>query len=230
MRKHQLSKACGVAVALVVAASCGGNEDEGTASTTPVVVSTSKPSTTSEPSTTPAPTSPPTAPRTTEATTTTIDAVAAAKRAVAEAAVASREGYLYAVRNYDAPDAIEVLSRTHAAGSPALQGAIANMDRLRSNGWRTRANPAVDSTLTVEGTVQLLDGPPATRAEVTVCEIGAGIVYEPGGGLNGEDAIVNDEIVARRNRTTLVVENGAWKIESGTNLGEWPGEATCPAA
>ena len=111
-----------------------------------------------------------------------------------------------------------------------MQLTLENIETLRSNGWRTRENPAVPSILTVEGDVELLDGPPATRAEVTVCEIGAGIVYEPAGAPDGSDAIVNDEIVARRARTTLVLEDGTWKVFGGESLGEWNGAATCPAA
>jgi hypothetical protein len=162
-------------------------------------------------------------------TTTTVDEIALTKAAVAAAAVQSREDYLYAVRNPDAPDAVAVLERSHAAGSPSLQRALDNRQTLLDNGWRVRPHPTIPDSLTVEGEVTLLDGPPASRAEVTVCEIGAGIVYEPGGGPNGEDTIVNDEIVANRNRTLLVREAGVWKIRSGTPLGEWPGESSCPA-
>jgi hypothetical protein len=166
----------------------------------------------------------------TTVTTTTVDERAATKAAVAAAAVQSREDYLYAVQNYDAPDALTVLARTTAADSPAFQRGVDNIENLRSNGWRVKPNPDVPSALTVESDVTLLDGPPATRAELTVCEIGAGIVYEPGTGPDGADTIVNDEINARRSRVTMVLEDGAWKIQSGQELGNWNGQASCPAA
>ena len=50
----------------------------------------------------------------------------------------------------------------------------------RTAGGRVQ-NPQVPSTSTVEGDVKLLDGPPATKAEVTVCTVDSGVVYEPAG-------------------------------------------------
>jgi hypothetical protein len=103
------------------------------------------------------------------------------------------------------------------------------MESLRSNGWRVRPNPEVPSALTVESEVTLLDGPPATKAELTECTVSAGVVYEPGSGPNGEDTIVNDEIIASRSRITMVLEDGTWKLVSGQDLGDFPGQTSCPA-
>ena len=51
----------------------------------------------------------------------------------------------------------------------------------------SRPNPDVPSALTVESEVTLLDGPPATKAEVTVCEVlSVGVIYRAGwSGPNG---------------------------------------------
>jgi hypothetical protein len=149
-------------------------------------------------------------------------------QAVAEAAVRSRQDYLYAVRNYDRPNALRRLARTTVRDSPSWDLTLQNMETLRSNGWRSRENPDVPSTTTVEG-VRLLDGPPATRAEVTECTIDSGVVYEPGGAPDGSDTIVNDEIIARRNRVAMVLEDGSWKVFEGENIGTWNGATTCPA-
>jgi hypothetical protein len=162
--------------------------------------------------------------------TTTVDEVEATKAAVGAAAVQSRQDYLYAVQNYDAPDALTVLGRSTAANSPSFQQTVDNIENLRSNGWRVKPNPDVPSVLTVESDVTLLDGPPATRAELTVCIIGAGIVYEPGTGVDGTDSIVNDEINARRTLVTMILEDGAWKLYSGDPIGSWNGQSSCPEA
>jgi hypothetical protein len=157
-------------------------------------------------------------------------AIQATKDAIAAAIVQSRQDYIYAVTNYDAPDALEVLARTTVLNSPSYKRGVENMETLRSNGWKIRLNTDVSDSLTVEGDVTLLDGPPATKAEVTVCGIDTLIVYEPNSGPNGEDAIINDAIQARRNRSLLVLEDGVWKLRSGENLGTWDGVTSCPVA
>jgi hypothetical protein len=151
------------------------------------------------------------------------------KAAVVAAAVQSRQDYVYALVNFDAPDALTVLARTTATNSPSWALTLGNIEQLRGKGWRARQDPKTPSTTTVEGDVKLLDGPPATRAEVTVCTIDSGIVYEPGGAPDGSDAIVSDTITARRNRLTMVLQDGAWKLFEGSGLGSWDGATSCPA-
>jgi hypothetical protein len=223
-------KVAGVSIAallLLSAAACNG-DDAGGDATLLTTTSTSGPprSTTTAPRTTTTAVAPTT---TTVALTTTVDEVTLTKQAVAKAVVDAREAYLYAIYNVDAPDAVARLEATHAAGSPSLDLALRNIETLRTNGWRARGNPDVPSASTVEGDVVLLDGPPASRAEVTVCTVSAGVVYEPAGAPDGSDVIVNDEIGARRNRATLVLEGGVWKLSEGATLGEWSGVPECPA-
>jgi hypothetical protein len=226
--RNQLAGAALLLAALMPFVGCSDDDDGAGASTS---AATAPAETTTRPA---APTSTSTTARTTEGPTTTlappttVDPIAATKAAVAAAAVQSRLDYLYAVQNYDAPDAMAVLSSHVAANSPALQLGIQNMETLRSHGWRVRPNPDVPSSLTVESDVTLLDGPPATKAELTVCEVSAGIVYEPSSGPNGEDTIVNDEINSSRSRITMVLEDGAWKLVSGEDLGTFDGQSSCP--
>jgi hypothetical protein len=105
-----------------------------------------------------------------------------------------------------------------------------NMESLRTNGWRTRENPELPSTTTAEGDVELLDGPPATRAQLTVCTVDSGVTYEPAAAPGGADTIVDDEIVVSRNRITMVLQDGAWKLVEGERVESWSdGQTTCPA-
>ena len=84
------------------------------------------------------------------------------KAAVAAAIVQSRQNYQYALQNYDAPDALDVLARTTAANSPSWDLTLQNMDTLRTNGWRHGRTRPFRRYTVVEGDVELLDGPPAT--------------------------------------------------------------------
>jgi hypothetical protein len=192
--------------------------------TDPEAASTTSPPTTAASATTIAPSQPTTPPP------TTIDQVAVTNAAVIAAAVQSRQDYLYAVRNYDAADALDVLGHTTVRDSPSWALITSNIDTLRTHGWRSRENPAVPSTLTVEGDVTLPDGPTGMRAQLTVCTIDSGVVFEPGGAPDGSDAIVNDQITAIRDRITMVRdEGGAWKLYEGAGMGSWPGATSCPA-
>jgi hypothetical protein len=158
-----------------------------------------------------------------------VSEVAATKAAVAAAVVQTRQDYLYAVQHYDAADALDVLARTAVREGPSWQLAVKNIDTLKTNGWRARNDPTVPSVTTVEGDVQLLDGPPATKAEVVACTIDSGVVYAPNAAPDGSDLIVNDEVSANRDRLTLVLQNGSWKLYSGTALGTWKGATSCSA-
>ena len=149
---------------------------------------------------------------------------------MAAAVPQTREAYNYAVANYDAPDVLEVLAQSAVRDSPSWNLGVQNMDTLRSNGWLVRPNPDVPDTSTVEGDVQLLDGPPATRAEATVCTISAGVVYKPAAAPDGSDVIINDEVVARRDRGHDGARGRAWKLEQGTNSAPGRESSECPAA
>jgi hypothetical protein len=155
---------------------------------------------------------------------------AATKAAVASAIARSRQDYIYAVGNYDAPDALEVLRRTWSEGGPSWDLVLRTMQSMQSNGYRLRPNGSVPDASMVEGEVKLLDGPPATRAEVQVCTVSSDIVFKPGAAPDGSDVTINDAVVSRRTRVTLVFQDGAWKAYEGTILGTWDGQSSCPAA
>jgi hypothetical protein len=209
----------------------GCSDDDGAGASTSAATASAETTTRSTvPTTTSSPSRTTAAATTTEAPPTTVDPIAATKAAVAAAVAQARQDYLYATMNYDAPDALTVFGQTTAPDSPSYQLGIANINELQSHGWRVRLNPDVPSVTTVEGDVTLLDGPPATKAEVTVCTIDSPVVYEPGGAPDGSDTVVNDEITAFRTRVTVVMQDGVWKVYEGTGIGKWPGSTSCPAA
>lgn len=158
-----------------------------------------------------------------------VDPATLAQAALREAPIRDRKAYLYAVRNYDAPDALDRLAAAVVRDGPSWRAALLNMNALRENGWRVRPNSEALETVAVES-VDLGAGPPYTEGVVIACEVGTSIVFEPGGAPDGSDTIVNDLIVARRDRSTYVVEDGVWKLKTGTNLGEWTGATACPPA
>lgn len=224
---------------MLVAAACSGEDTAAptVAPSPPTMPAEIEPSTTDLPATIVTPTTvppsepPPTDPPTTTAMPTTEppDPAVEAEATLRRAAIRARKAYLYAVKNYDAPDALDRLATGIVRGGPSWDVTLGNMRQLRRNGWRIRPNPEARETVAVEA-IELGGGPPYRRAAVTVCEVGTSIVYEPGGSPDGSDTIVNDLIVARRAREDYVMQEGEWKKRTGAQLGEWTGETSCPAA
>ncbi|MDQ3544841.1 MAG: hypothetical protein M3431_13395 [Actinomycetota bacterium] len=168
-------------------------------------------------------------PTTTTATTTTLDPVAAE-----EALIAQRVQEIAAVRsnaaiNLDAPGNAEALDASYTDGGTARQILDSDLQALRDKGWRVRPNPSVPRSIAVEA-ISLLDGPPATRADVQVCIIDPEIVYEPGGLPDGSDAIVDGETYAYRSVQHLLLEEGVWQLDEVDRLDEWTGVTACPPA
>ncbi len=235
-RNRRLATAI-VGVVLLAACSSDDTAAPTVAPSPPPTPAETGPSTTNPPATTVAPTAapppepPPTVPPTTTSPPTTRppDPRAEAEAALRRAPIQNRKAYLYAVKNYTAADALDRLAATTVRGGPSWELALDNVRELRRNGWKVRSNPAARETVAVES-IDLGDGPPYGEAMVTVCNVGTSVVYEPGGSPDGSDVIVNDEIVARRSRSTFVVNDGKWKLETGYSLGEWNGETECPPA
>lgn len=225
----------GIAIIALLTACSGGGSDvtdsaarTTTESTTPVPTpaspSTSASTTsTARASTSTSTTTTATAPLSTTPTTPVATPAPTAEEVVAAAAVESREAYLYAVYNVDVPDAL-VRLRASTTG-PSLELGLANYQSIVDNGWRVRPNPDVPSALTPES-IELLD---EATAEAIVCVVSAGVVFAPGANPDGTDLIVNADISASRDRITLVLEAGAWKLREGTTIETWSGETSCPA-
>jgi hypothetical protein len=206
--------------AAAVLAGCAGEDGAagGTSSTAP---SSSAPAT-SAPQKTPA-TSGPSTTSTPTTTAVTVDPVEQSKQAVAAAVVEANAAYLYAVYNVGAPDALDrLIASTTESGSLRAQR-LARYQELVDNGWRARPNPVIPDLLTPER-VELID---AVTAEVVVCVIDSGVVYEPGALPDGSDAIVNDTVTAIRSRAVMKLVDGVWQLDSGDRIGSWEA-AVCP--
>jgi hypothetical protein len=200
-------------VGLAVAALVGGcnGEGEGGATTAPTTTPTT---TSSVPAITPAP-------------TTTVDPLAAEEAAVREAAEQARLARSNALIHFDDPAALAALQQYYVADGPALEEVNESIEVLRTEGWRARAHPTIPEGLVVEA-ITFTDGPPPTRAEVVVCIVDPGIIYEPGGGPDGSDAIVNDQVVAARTTYEMVKVDGTWKLRSLIGGEEFEGLTECP--
>jgi hypothetical protein len=190
-----------------------GNPDT-TASTTP-------PSTPSPPTTTPPTTATPT---TVLETTTTVNDQAATRGAVERAIVEERAAYVNAIMHPNSKRAEQRLRNVYSAS--VVENFLGNLRRVRERGWIGRPHPTIPESATVEGEVELL-GP--RRARATECVVSSSILVDPGAGPNGEDIIVNDQIVARRGDVTLVFERGQWRMQTRDETGEWLGDS-CPDA
>jgi hypothetical protein len=163
---------------------------------------------------------------TTPAPTTTLDPLAVEEVAVTEAARQARLARLNVLVNPGDAAAVAALDQYYVAGSPARAEVDGSLMDLETEGWAVRPNPDVPEALTVEEIT--FDG--HTNAALVVCIIDSGIVYEPGAGPDGGDAIVNDIIYAYRSEYLMSKVDGSWKLVDVIGVEEWQGVTECPAS
>lgn len=176
----------------------------------------------------PAPPPTTTAPPTTTPPTT-IDPVAAEEALVTEAAVGARRSRLDSLINLDDPTAFAALETYYVLEGPAYAEILRSLSDLRNEGWRVRANEEVADSLTVEE-VSFEAGSSRIRAELVVCIVDTGIVYEPASAPDGSDTIVDDSVGAFRTRYIMALDSETWKLVDYFGISEWEGETSCPAA
>lgn len=226
--------ALAIAATLSVAACSSGSDSEGAPDTSaaPTQVETIPAIAETDPSTTTSTTTS-TAPASTSATTAS--AVTATSESletttpsdveaeIEAAAIESREAYLYAVYNVDAPDALDRLLTSTTDGGASQERGLELYNNVVENGWRARPNPEVPNSTTIEQ-VSIIDD---TTAEVTSCTVDAGVVFSPGANPDGSDQIVNDDIVAYRNLLEIVFVEGVWLVDMGVRVDTWEGATEC---
>jgi hypothetical protein len=201
--------ACALLLVMLVVA-CGSDDDASPAITT----APAPPATTT---TTIAPDETSTTTTTTPVTTTT---VVDESQAVIDAYLAAWEAY-HTAANDPSNEALAAELAQFTTG-PNLQLALANLENLAESGWAARPNPSAPAKTEVES-VEVSDG----EAVAIVCERNNEIISEPGAAPDGSDAVINDDIAARRFRVRLVLEGGSWKSSDGEELGSWFGQQEC---
>jgi hypothetical protein len=165
---------------------------------------------------------------TTPAPTTTLDPLAVEEVAVTEAARQARLSLIDALVNLDDPAAVAALDLWYLPGSPARETADQSLQDLRDEGWRVRPHPQVPESLVVEDIS--FTGDPPQQAELIVCVVSSAVLYEPGGGPDGGDAVINDAVAAYRLRYLMTNTAGRWQLNSVIEIERWEGVAECPAA
>jgi hypothetical protein len=78
--------------------------------------------------------------------------------------------------------------------------------------------------------ISFTNGPPPTEAELVVCVVSAGVLYEPGAAPDSSDVIINDSVVTYRLLYLMSKQDGSWKLRSVSQLDSWEGVTECPAA
>jgi hypothetical protein len=107
-------------------------------------------------------------------------------------------------------------------GSPAAAGVAAYMAQLAKSGFRGRSSPQtyyVYEDFSVANT--------GTQAVLRICTVDAGVIYDPHGGPQGQEVIVNDRLDSDLSDWTYRHDSG-WKLYSTTVITQWKGSNGCP--
>ena len=97
------------------------------------------------------------------------------------------------------------------------------MAQLAKSGLRARSSPQTyyvyqDFTLANTG----------TQAVLRICTVDAGVTYDPHGGPQGQEVIVNDRLDSDLGDWTFRRDGAAWKLYSSTVITQWKGTNGCP--
>ena len=215
-----------LALALLVLAACSSSKPVGTTTSTPsppsVVTSTSTSTSiaaTTLPTTTTA--SPPLV------STTTVAPSAPETRAQVEAAFNEASAAVRDVlRSPDDAAAVARFDAATMADGSARKIGHTKIDQLNASGWKSKPNPATESSATIVGEVLVTDSPSVT-AEFTSCNVDSDIVYKPNVGSGGLGAIINDEITSRTTKVTMALVGGKWLLVKNTLIEEFKGKTSC---
>lgn len=205
--------AVGALTLLAACSSSGDAEPTDTTAFIPSVASTTQPTTTT---TTIAPTTTPPPP-------TTIDPdIALAQEVEADFLEADRLANEALQDPFDTEKAQAALDRRTGF---LLEDFEATLAEYRELNHALRSNPALPASVVVEVPAEVI----SDVAELQICEVNSWIVVEVGAGPDGTDAIVDPSTVAFRSVVFLRNVDGVWKLEGGTQLGQWDGASECPA-
>jgi len=109
------------------------------------------------------------------------------------------------------------------SGSPAAAGVSAYMAQLAKGGLRGRPSP---QTYYVYEDFSLANT--GTQAVLRICTVDAGVTYDPHGGPQGQEVIVNDRVDSDLSDWTYRRDADSWKLYSTTVINQWKGSNGCP--
>ena len=108
-------------------------------------------------------------------------------------------------------------------GSPAAAGVSAFMAQLAKSGLRARPSP---QTYFVYEDFSLANT--GTQAVLRICTVDAGVTYDPHGGPQGQEVIVNDRLDSDLGDWTYRLIGDMWKLYSTNTISQWKGSNGCP--
>ena len=214
-----------LAIVLLLAA-CSSSKPVATTTSPPasVVTSTSTPTSTSTAATTLPTTATTSAP--VESTTTVAPPAAETRKQVeaafAEAITATTE----VLRNHADPAAIARFDAVTTPDGSARRIVHDKLTQLTANGWEVRPNPAAPTTATMNDDLVLAGNQPPT-AEFSACDVDGDVVFKPGVGTGGGDAIINNAVTARVTRVTMVQVEGKWLLVKNALVQEFKERTSC---
>ena len=109
------------------------------------------------------------------------------------------------------------------AGSPAAAGVASVMAQLAKDGLRGRSSP---QTYYVYEDFSL--GNTGTQAVLRICTVDADVTYDPHGGPQGQQVIVNDRVDSDLGDWTFRRDGASWKLYVSTVITQWKGTNGCP--
>jgi hypothetical protein len=149
------------------------------------------------------------------------------EQAVVDALMDARTAVVEALMDPDAPGLDARLDATHAASGPARGDIEELREARRSSGRRAYVNSSQPWSLTIEGVAFFEE--PYALAVVQACYLDTLVAYSPGGGPQGEDVIINDDILVSRLEFHLVPEDTRWQLLATFSMSErYVGLTECP--
>ena len=220
--------------ALLVFAACGGGDEAvsttlplppkttttpPTETTDPVPVQSSSPTTTSTTSTS--------TPTTSTITSTTLVGELSLAAAIQRDLNAGEEALLRAGMNPAGAESRELIERYFSG--PSREKLLSVLVQLATDGLIAQANPDVPAEIILTSAPVLIEGSNGTRAEAETCRVDSTMIVDPAVVVDGEPAIVNDEVLRTIASSRFNFVNGLWQLDGGELIEDTLGATSCVA-
>ena len=108
-----------------------------------------------------------------------------------------------------------------------LENLIAAIETLQQQGYEVRVPE--DPSLAREYVVAVDLDSSGAEATVEWCQVDASVLYQPGGGPDGEDLVVSEGVGSLLSRSVVRLDDdGMWRSYESVSLQEWEGPDGCP--